>query len=78
MAKAVMWIVGAAVALFILGLILDAMQSPEARAKQQARDRSKAAIKLCWQDHDRKSLTPGEQRFIAGTCERMEADLRAK
>ncbi|WP_152929669.1 MULTISPECIES: hypothetical protein [Serratia] len=48
--------------------------SPEAKEKSQARD----AIKLCWEEHDRKSLDEGAKRFIAGTCEKMEAKFKNK
>jgi len=43
-----------------------------------ASDQDRMAIKLCWKDQERKSLTPAEQRFIAGACESMEAKYREK
>jgi hypothetical protein len=33
---------------------------------------------LCWQEQKRKSLSPDLGRFVAGACEKMEADFRAK
>ncbi len=48
--------------------------TPEAKARMAAQD----AISLCWKEQERKSLTPGAQRFVAGACEKMEADYRAK
>ena len=49
-------------------------ESPE----QQERWSAERAIKLCWEDQARKSLPPAQARFIAGACERMEADFRTK
>jgi hypothetical protein len=36
------------------------------------------AIQLCWEDQAKKSNTPEVARFIAGACEKMERDFRAK
>jgi hypothetical protein len=36
------------------------------------------AIELCWNEQKRPSLEPGEARFVAAACEKMEADYRAK
>jgi len=48
--------------------------SPEAKEKSQKRD----AIKVCWSDHDKKSLDDDAKRFIAGVCEKMETDFKTK
>lgn len=48
--------------------------SPEAQAK--AADRR--AIELCESEGERKSLSDGSRRFIAGACENMAADFRRK
>lgn len=67
-------------ALFFGGLVLvffvwGAMQSgPEADAKS----RERAAIEMCWQEQGKKSHAPAESRFIAGACERMQEEFRAK
>lgn len=42
------------------------------------RSRQRAAIDLCWKDQQRRSNDPGTARFIAGACEKMEADFKAK
>lgn len=39
---------------------------------------ARRAIDLCWENQRRKSLTPSEARFIAGTCEKMESDFRQR
>lgn len=44
--------------------------------KERARQR--AAIDLCWKEQARKSATLGEQRFIAGACENMVSQFRAR
>jgi hypothetical protein len=65
--KWILWLAGGAVVLlFLLG------QSDPKRAA----DRS--AIELCWSNYESKSLGEAEKRFIAGACEKMEADFRAK
>jgi hypothetical protein len=51
-----------------LGFALPISEDP----KSAERD----AIKFCWKDQARKSLTPAEQRFVAKTCEQREADFR--
>jgi len=61
-----------AVVFFIFSAIVGS--SPEEKEKSQARD----AISLCWSDQEKKSNTPGEARFIAGACEKMESDYKTK
>lgn len=48
--------------------------TPEYQAKAQERN----TIGFCWTEQKRLSLTPGDQRFIAGSCERMESEFRQK
>lgn len=48
--------------------------TPEGKAKSQAR----MAIDLCWSDHGKKSLSDDAKRFVAGACEKMEADFLSK
>lgn len=68
-----LWIPLGAVALFVLWALVRE-QSPQDR--QRMLDR--LAIEECWKDQQRKSHDPGTARFIAGACEKMEADFRAK
>jgi len=42
------------------------------------KSRSRKAIALCWEEHERKSLDPPTKRFVASTCEMMERDFVAK
>lgn len=49
-------------------------QSPEDKEKASER----GAIDYCWQSYDKKSNSYGQQRFIAGACEKMEADFLTK
>lgn len=44
--------------------------------EEAERSNRRRAIELCWEGQARKSLTPAEARFIAGACEKMEADYR--
>ena len=69
--KIVGYVLGTVVALFVVMMIIGANADPE---KQKQRD----AIALCWKEQERKSLTPGAARSIAGVCEKMENDFRAK
>ncbi|WP_454674826.1 hypothetical protein [Achromobacter pestifer] len=71
-AKALLWLGGAVIAFLIFGATVG--NTPEAQERRHARD----AISLCWKQQEKKSLTPGDQRFIAGACELMEADFRKK
>lgn len=65
-------IVFAVVGLMVLGFIIGS--SPEA----EARGKDRYAIEYCWKEQKRQSLAPSEARFIAGACEKLEADFRAK
>lgn len=70
--KVFLWLGGAVAAFLIFGATVG--NTPEAKARMASKD----AISLCWKEQERKSLTPGAQRFVAGACEKMEADYRAK
>lgn len=67
------WLLGVPVGAFVLVMIIGSCAG-DPGPKQQAR----SAIDLCWQDQKRKSLDPGTARFVASTCERMEAEFRNK
>lgn len=66
------WIVGAAA--LLVGLVSLTPSDPKARAESDARWRAEKTIDLCWEQQARKSLSPGEQRFIAGACEISEEE----
>lgn len=68
------WIVGALAVWIFWSLGVSQYDSPAAKERRHAEE----AIRLCWQEQQRKSFTPGEQRFIAGACERMDADYLRK
>lgn len=74
--KVIKWVIGLPVAflafLFALGAILKATDTPPSASTQ-----SSVAIDLCWQEQAKKSNTPDQARFIAGACEKMEADAKA-
>ena len=66
-------LIGLVVALFgfiILGAMLYNPNDPKHNAR--------AAIALCWTDQAKKSNDPATARFIAGACEKAEADFRTK
>ena len=48
--------------------------TPEGRARSQDR----AVIERCRDDQSSASLSPGSVRSMASTCEKLEADYRAK
>lgn len=58
----------------VLLLVTGCDNSPEAQAKSTDSE----AVKLCWQDYSKKSLDPGTKRFVAATCETMEANFAKK
>ena len=64
-----LWIPLGLVAVF-LGFGFVVGNTPE--GKERARQRE--AINLCWGEQGRKSNNAGQSQFIAGACERMEAD----
>ena len=65
-----LWIpLGLVAAFFLFGAVLP---------KDEAKSRARQVISLCWSDQAKKSNTPGEARFIAGACEKLEADFLAK
>jgi hypothetical protein len=49
-------------------------QSPEAKAKSNARH----AIKQCWSEQEKKSNSPSQAQFVAGACEMMERQFTEK
>lgn len=66
------WFFGGLILVFI------AWAAIKGATTDDGRDQARAAIKLCWEEQGRKSLTPAEARFIAGSCEMMERDFEAK
>lgn len=70
------WLIGVPVGGFVILMIVGSCAggSPEGQARASARD----AIELCWTEQSKKSLDPGAARFVAGACEKMEADYRTK
>lgn len=67
MLRAALWAAGLAAAILVILAVVGA-RTPQRSAQASARD----AIALCRADQSRASLTPAEQRFVAGTCEAME------
>ncbi len=41
-------------------------------------DPAREAIALCWKEQQRKSLDQSSAQFVAGACERMEANYIQK
>jgi len=71
--KKVILIVLAVIVVF-LGYGAYVNSTPEGKAKSKDRQ----AIDYCWSTQKKKSNTPEQARFIAGACEKMENDFRAK
>lgn len=55
-------------------LILIAIAPPVDPEKAKERD----VIARCWEEQSRKSLDPGEQRFMASMCEKFEDDYKTR
>ncbi|MFK3741402.1 zinc-ribbon domain-containing protein [Massilia sp. TN1-12] len=47
-------------------------------AEEVASSDARMAISVCWDDQKTKSYEPSTARFVAGVCEKMERDYRAK
>lgn len=74
-----LWVPVGLVAAFVLFLVFGSfarLSPPDPELEEQSRKR--LAIELCWKEQARKSLTPGEARFIAGACETMEREFEDK
>lgn len=54
--------------------LAEAMRS--SRDDPKTREREKIAY--CWKGQESKALDPANARFVAGTCEKLEADFREK
>lgn len=39
------------------------------------KDKARDIIKLCWEEHERKSMSPENKLTIASVCEKFEADF---
>lgn len=57
--------------------ILWAAVSPTS-AEDEAKNKERRVIETCWDQQKMKSNDSAESRFIAGACERMEAEYTAK
>jgi hypothetical protein len=69
------WWVWVILAIVIVILLLSAY-GEDPKVKQRISDGT--AIERCWKEYERRSLAPDEKRFIAASCEKMEADYRMK
>lgn len=71
-----LWVVGSIAV--VVGLASLAPRDPQAEAESEARWRAEKAIDLCWEEQERKSISPATQRFIAGACEISEEEYFKK
>ncbi|NUO72932.1 MAG: zinc ribbon domain-containing protein [Frateuria sp.] len=71
--RASLWVFGAIGALIVLSQFVPD-PSPEERAASEARMQAERVIDVCWDQQERKSMSPEGQRFIAGACEIAEQD----
>lgn len=62
-------IIIAVIAAFVVAWLITRPPSPEQATKNNRRN----AIGLCWSEYDKKSLAPDVKRFVAKSCEDMEA-----
>lgn len=58
----------------VAAVVLSGCSSPESEAKARAR----RTIETCWDNQEKKSNTPDMARMIAGACEKLEDDFRAR
>jgi len=64
--------------LMLGGFVVLSLLFGKSDPKAQERMKARAAIQLCWKDYERRSLSEAEKQFIAGACERMEANFETK
>jgi hypothetical protein len=67
------WVLGV-LAAALAGLAVTSAITPEALALIQDR----RVVFACWQEQQKKSLTPDAQQFIAVFCEELEKQFREK
>ena len=69
-----MWALGVPVGLFLAMLAFGTFvnSTPEGKARADKR----ATIDLCWQEQSKKSIDPASGRFVAGVCEKLEAEYK--
>ena len=67
------WVLGV-LAAAVAGRGGTSAHTPEAQALIQAR----RGVLACWQEQQKKSLTPDAQQFIAVFCEELEKQFREK
>ena len=73
--KTLMLAISSIPAAALVGVFLLGSGQSVARDEQS---RARTAIKLCWEEYERKSLDPQTKRFVASTCEMMERDFQKK
>ena len=65
-------LLGLFVAFIAFGMVVGS--TPEA----QERSKNRYAIEYCWSEQKKPSVEPEAARFMAGACEKMEAEFRQK
>jgi hypothetical protein len=73
------WWVWALLSPFIIfGLMMIYQMVKPETVDDRAIASARRAIELCWSDQGKKSLAHGSAQSIAGICENLESDFRAK
>lgn len=70
----VMRFLGGIVVVVIVGAGVAGVISPQ----EDVKSRDKGAIDLCWKEQSKKSHDPASSRLLAGACEKMETDFKAR
>lgn len=68
--KILIGLVGGLFAFLILGAMLHNPNDPK--------HNDRAAISVCWTEQSKKSNDPATARFMAGACEKAEAEFKTK
>lgn len=66
-----------AIAVLLGSMITTSACTPESPAEKE-KNNERFAIKLCWEEYEKKSRTQAEKEFIAGACEMMEKKFEDK
>lgn len=65
------------IAMFLVSALTTSACTPESPAEKE-KNNERFAIKLCWEEYEKKSIGPAEKQFIAGACEMMEKKFEDK
>lgn len=61
-----------AIAVFLISVLIISAIGSNQNPADQAKNKDRDAIKICWQEYERKSLSPADKQLTARVCEVLE------